>query len=261
MIAIKEDRKIFSRTEKHLRRDVWNAWQEYNLIENGDKVMVCLSGGKDSYTMLDMLLHYQKQSDIKFEIVAVNLDQKQPGYPEEVLPKYLTELAVPFKIIEKNTYKVVVEKTKEGQTMCSLCSRLRRGNLYTLATEIGATKIALGHHRDDILETFFMNLFNGAKLETMPAKYKTDDGKHIVIRPLAFCKEKEIEKYAQGMNYPIIPCTLCGSQDNLMRQKVKRLLQSWEEEYPGRSTSIFNSLKNVKSSHLLDVDLFDFNKL
>ncbi len=261
MIAIKEDRKIFSRTEKHLRRDVWNAWQEYNLIENGDKVMVCLSGGKDSYTMLDMLLHYQKQSDIKFEIVAVNLDQKQPGYPEEVLPKYLTELAVPFKIIEKNTYKVVVEKTKEGQTMCSLCSRLRRGNLYTLASEIGATKIALGHHRDDILETFFMNLFNGAKLETMPAKYRTDDGKHIVIRPLAFCKEKEIEIYAQGMNYPIIPCTLCGSQDNLMRQKVKRLLQSWEEEYPGRSTSIFNSLKNVKSSHLLDVDLFDFNKL
>ena len=253
--------KIFSRTEKHLRRDVWNAWQEYNLIENGDKVMVCLSGGKDSYTMLDMLLHYQKKSDIKFEIVAVNLDQKQPGYPEEVLPKYLTELAVPFKIIEKNTYKVVMEKTKEGQTMCSLCSRLRRGNLYTLASEIGATKIALGHHRDDILETFFMNLFNGAKLETMPAKYKTDDGKHIVIRPLAFCKEKEIEIYAQGMNYPIIPCTLCGSQDNLMRQKVKRLLQSWEEEYPGRSTSIFNSLKNVKSSHLLDVDLFDFNKL
>ena len=261
MNATKEVDKIFSRTEKHLRRDVWNAWQEYNLIESGDKVMVCLSGGKDSYTMLDMLMHYQKKSNIKFEIVAVNLDQKQPGFPEEVLPKYLTELAVPFKVIEKNTYKVVVEKTKEGQTMCSLCSRLRRGNLYTLASEIGATKIALGHHRDDILETFFMNLFNGAKLETMPAKYKTDDGKHIVIRPLAFCKEKEIEIYAQGMNYPIIPCTLCGSQDNLMRQKVKRLLQSWEEEYPGRSTSIFNSLKNVKSSHLLDVDLFDFNKL
>ncbi len=261
MNATKEVDKIFSRTEKHLRRDVWNAWQEYNLIESGDKVMVCLSGGKDSYTMLDMLMHYQKKSNIKFEIVAVNLDQKQPGFPEEVLPKYLTELAVPFKVIEKNTYKVVLEKTKEGQTMCSLCSRLRRGNLYTLASEIGATKIALGHHRDDILETFFMNLFNGAKLETMPAKYKTDDGKHIVIRPLAFCKEKEIEIYAQGMNYPIIPCTLCGSQDNLMRQKVKRLLQSWEEEYPGRSTSIFNSLKNVKSSHLLDVDLFDFNKL
>jgi len=261
MNATKEVDKIFSRTEKHLRRDVWNAWQEYNLIESGDKVMVCLSGGKDSYTMLDMLMHYQKKSNIKFEIVAVNLDQKQPGFPEEVLPKYLTELAVPFKVIEKNTYKVVVEKTKEGQTMCSLCSRLRRGNLYTLASEIRATKIALGHHRDDILETFFMNLFNGAKLETMPAKYKTDDGKHIVIRPLAFCKEKEIEIYAQGMNYPIIPCTLCGSQDNLMRQKVKRLLQSWEEEYPGRSTSIFNSLKNVKSSHLLDADLFDFNKI
>lgn len=253
------DKTDFKRVQKHLRRDVWNAWQTYSLIETNDKVMVCLSGGKDSYTMLDILLHYQKQSDIDFDIVAVNLDQKQPGFPEDILPNYLTELKVDFKIVEKDTYSIVVDKLKPGQTMCSLCSRLRRGNLYTIADEIGATKIALGHHRDDILETFFMNLFNGSKLETMPAKYKTDDGRHIVIRPLAFCKETEIEIYAEGKKFPIIPCTLCGSQENLMRKKVKKMLREWEKEFPGRSSSIFNSLKNVKSSHLLDTSLFDFS--
>lgn len=251
----------FRKVEKHLRRDVWNAWQTFSMIEGGDKVMVCLSGGKDSYTMLDILLHYQKESDIKFSIVAVNLDQKQPGFPQEVLPNYLSNLGVEFKIVEKDTYSIVVEKTLPGQTMCSLCSRLRRGNLYTIAKEIGATKIALGHHRDDALETFFMNLFNGAKLETMPAKYKTDNGEHIVIRPLIFCKEEEIAIYSEGKKYPIIPCTLCGSQENMMRKKVKKMIKEWDEEFPGRSSSIFNSLRNVKPSHLLDTEIYDFNEL
>lgn len=251
----------FVKAQKHLRKDVWEAWQTYSLIENGDKVMVCLSGGKDSYTLLDVLLHYQKESDIQFEIVAVNLDQKQPGYPEEILPNYLSELGVDFKVIQKDTYSIVVEKTLPGQTMCSLCSRLRRGNLYTIADEIGATKIALGHHRDDIIETFFMNLFNGARIEAMPAKYRTDDGRHVVIRPLAFCKEKEIEVFAHGKNFPIIPCTLCGSQENMMRKKVKRMIKEWDEEFPGRSTSIFNALKNINPSHLLDTKLFDFKML
>lgn len=252
------DSKLISRTEKHLRRDVWKAWQKYQLIESGDKVMVCLSGGKDSYTMLDILLHFQKESDIKFTITAVNLDQKQPGYPEHILPNYLKELGVDYIIKEKDTYSIVKAKIEEGKTMCSLCSRLRRGNLYTLADEIGATKIALGHHRDDILETFFMNLFNGAKLETMPPKYKTDNGKHIVIRPLAFCKEKEIEIFSEAKQFPIIPCTLCGSQENLMRKKVKKMIIDWDEEFPGRSTSMFNSLQNIKPSHLLDSTNFDF---
>lgn len=255
------DKSLFNRVTKHLRRDVWDAWQTYSLIENGDKVMVCLSGGKDSYTMLDILLHYQKQSDIEFSIVAVNLDQKQPGYPEEILPNYLSKLGVEFKIVEKDTYSIVMDKIKPGQTMCSLCSRLRRGNLYTIADEIGAAKIALGHHRDDIIETFFMNLFNGSKIETMPAKYKTDNEKHVVIRPLAFCKESEIEIYSQGKEFPIIPCTLCGSQENMMRKKVKKMIKEWDEEFPGRSTSIFNSFKQIKPSHMLDVNLFDFENL
>lgn len=252
---------VVNRVQKHLRRDVWKAWEAYSLIENGDKVMVCLSGGKDSYTMLDILLHYQKQSDIQFEIVAVNLDQKQPGYPEEVLPNYLTELGVDFRIVEKDTYSIVKAKIEPGQTMCSLCSRLRRGNLYTIADEIGATKIALGHHRDDIIETFFMNLFNGSRLEAMPAKYETDDGRHIVIRPLAFCKEEEIAIYAEAKQFPIIPCTLCGSQENLMRKKVKKMIKEWDAEFPGRSSSIFNALKNVEPSHLLDANLFDFQAI
>ncbi|MGB0805883.1 MAG: tRNA 2-thiocytidine(32) synthetase TtcA [Salibacteraceae bacterium] len=248
----------FTRAKKHLRRDVWDAWQKYQMIVPGDKVMVCLSGGKDSYTMLDVLLHYQKESDINFEIVAVNLDQKQPGFPEHILPEYLSGLGVDYKILEKDTYSIVTAKIEAGKTMCSLCSRLRRGNLYTLASELNATKIALGHHRDDIMETFFMNLFNGSRLEAMPAKYRTDNGEHVVIRPLAFCKESEIEIYSEGMDFPIIPCTLCGSQENMMRKKVKKMIKEWEEEFPGRSTSIFNAMKNVKSSHLLDSEQFDF---
>lgn len=255
------DKAAFNRAEKHLKRDVWQAWQAYTMIENGDNVMVCLSGGKDSYTMLDMLLHYQKESNIEFSIVAVNLDQKQPGFPEDVLPTYLNNLGVDYKIVEKDTYSIVVEKTLPGQTMCSLCSRLRRGNLYTMASELGATKIALGHHRDDALETFFMNLFNGAKLEAMPGKYKTDNGAHVVIRPLIYCKENEIEVYAEGRAFPIIPCTLCGSQENMMRKKVKKMIQEWDDEFPGRSTSVFNALKNVKPSHLLDNQLYDFTAL
>lgn len=258
---LKEEKKIVDRSRKHLRRDVWKAMEQYQLIEDGDRVMVCLSGGKDSYTMLDVLMHFQKESDIKFDIVAINLDQKQPGFPEEVLPNYLKGLGVEFKILEKDTYSIVREKIEPGKTMCSLCSRLRRGNLYTLAEELGATKIALGHHRDDIIETFFMNLFNGAKIETMPAKYRTDDGKHVVIRPLAFCKESEIEIYSAERKFPIIPCTLCGSQENLMRQKVKKMIKEWDEEFPGRSSSIFNALKNVKPTHLLDSNLFDFKQV
>lgn len=255
------DQAKYNRAKKHIRRDVWEAWQHYQLIENGDKVMVCLSGGKDSYTLLDVLLHYQKESEIEFEIVAVNLDQKQPGFPEEVLPNYLEKLGVNFRIIEKDTYSIVTAKIEAGKTMCSLCSRLRRGNLYTLADEIGATKIALGHHRDDIIETFFMNLFNGSRLEAMPAKYRTDNGKHVVIRPLAYCKESEIETYAEYQQFPIIPCTLCGSQENMMRKKVKKMIKDWDEEFPGRSSSIFNALKNVKDTHLLDATLFDFKSV
>jgi tRNA 2-thiocytidine biosynthesis protein TtcA len=252
------DQTLFIRAKKHLRRDVWKAWTTYALIENGDKVMVCLSGGKDSYTMLDVLLHYQKESDIQFDIIAVNLDQKQPGFPEAILPAYLSGLGVDYRIIEKDTYSIVTAKIAPGKTMCSLCSRLRRGTLYELATELNATKIALGHHRDDIMETFFMNLFNGSRIEAMPAKYRTDDGKHIVIRPLAFCKEAEIETYSEGMQYPIIPCTLCGSQENLMRKKVKKMIKDWDAEFPNRSSSIFNALRNIQPSHLLDSDLFDF---
>ena len=251
----------FKRAQKHIRRDVWDAWQKYSMIENGDKVMVCLSGGKDSYTMLDVLMHYQKESDIKFEIIAINLDQKQPGFPEEVLPNYLSGLNIPYRILEKDTYSIVTSKIEAGKTMCSLCSRLRRGNLYTLADELGATKIALGHHRDDIIETFFMNLFNGSRLEAMPAKYRTDDGNHVVIRPLAFCKESEIETFSEVKDFPIIPCTLCGSQENMMRKKVKKMITDWDKEFPGRSSSIFNSLKNVKPSHLMDSELFDFEKV
>ena len=210
---------------------------------------------------LDVLLYLQKVAPIRFEIVAVNMDQKQPGFPEHVLPEYLKSIGVDYHIVEKDTYSIVKEKTLPGQTMCSLCSRLRRGNLYTIADEVGATKIALGHHRDDIIETFFMNLFNGARIEAMPAKYLTDDGRHIVIRPLAFCKESEIEVYSKAMNFPIIPCTLCGSQENMMRKKVKKMIKDWDEEFPGRSSSLFNALRNINPSHLLDTNLFDFEQI
>lgn len=246
--------------ERRLRKSVWEAQEKFKLIEEGDKVMVCLSGGKDSYTMLNMLLNMQVAMK-NFEIVAVNLDQKQPGFPEEVLPNYLTKMGVPYKIYEKDTYSIVKEKVPEGKTMCSLCSRLRRGNLYSAAEELGATKIALGHHREDILETFFMNLFFSGKLETMPAKYRTDDGKHVVIRPLAFCKEEEISTYAEIQGFPIIPCTLCGSQPNMQRKLIKNMMIDWEKQYPDRKEVIMNALSNISPSHLMDHKIYDFENL
>jgi tRNA 2-thiocytidine biosynthesis protein TtcA len=244
---------------KRLRKAVWSAVQDFQMISPGDKVMVCLSGGKDSYTMLDMLLHMKQAYD--FEIVAVNLDQKQPDYREHILPEYLTKLGVDFRIVEKDTYSVVKAKVPEGKTMCSLCSRLRRGNLYTTAKELGATKIALGHHREDILETFFLNLFFSGKLEAMPPKYETDNNEHIVIRPLAYCRESDIEEYAQFRQFPIIPCNLCGSQQNMQRKIIKNMLENWEQQYPDRKQIMMNALTNVSPSHLLDRELFDFINL
>ena len=257
----RKDRTEFNKLQKRLRRETGNAIVAYNMIEEGDKVMVCLSGGKDSYTLLDMLLSLQKSAPIKFEIIAVNLDQKQPGFPEDVLPRYLTEIGVPFHIIEKDTYSVVKEIIPEGKTTCGLCSRLRRGTLYGYAEELGATKIALGHHRDDIIETLFLNMFYGGKLKAMPPKLKSDNGKHILIRPLAFCKEQDIIEFAEYKKFPIIPCNLCGSQENLQRQAIKEMLQAWDKKHPGRSETIFSAVQNVVPSQLADVNLFDFVSL
>jgi tRNA 2-thiocytidine biosynthesis protein TtcA len=257
----KQDKTEFNKLQKRLRREVGNAIVAYNMIEDGDKIMVCLSGGKDSYTMLEMLMSLQKSAPIKFELVAVNLDQKQPGFPEDVLPRYLAEIGVPFHIIEKDTYSIVKDIIPEGKTTCGLCSRLRRGTLYGYAEEIGATKIAMGHHRDDIIETLFLNMFYGGKLKAMPPKLKSDDGKHILIRPLAFCKEKDIIEFAEYKQYPIIPCNLCGSQENLQRQAVKEMLQAWDKKHPGRSETIFSAVQNVVPSQLADVNLFDFVSL
>jgi tRNA 2-thiocytidine biosynthesis protein TtcA len=251
----------FEKVTNTLRKAVWNTIADYHLLEDGDVVMVCLSGGKDSYTMLDILLHIQQTKKYNFKIVAVNLDQKQPGFPTHVLPQYLSNLGVDYKIIEKDTYSIVKEKTPAGKTTCTLCSRLRRGILYTVAREIGATKIALGHHRDDVLETFLLNLFFSGKLETMPAKYKTDNNEHVVIRPLAFCKESDIEQYAMHKAFPIIPCNLCGSQPNLKRNEMKQMIKEWNEQYPGRSEVMFHALQNISPSHLLDAQLFDFKAL
>lgn len=251
----------FNKLQKRLRRQVGNAIIEFNMIEHQDKVMVCLSGGKDSYTLLDILISLQKSAPIDFEIIAVNLDQKQPGFPSEVLPQYLSQLGVPFYILEKDTYSVVKSVVPEGKTLCSLCSRLRRGSLYGFAEKIGANKIALGHHREDILETLFLNMFYGGKLKTMPPKLLSDDGKNVVIRPLAYCKEKDIAQYAQAKQFPIIPCNLCGSQENLQRQVIKEMLQSWESEHPGRLETMLRSLQNVAPSHLLDSNLHDFKSL
>ncbi|MDP0173980.1 tRNA 2-thiocytidine(32) synthetase TtcA [Glaesserella parasuis] len=248
----------FNKLQKRLRRNVGNAIADFNMIEDGDKVMVCLSGGKDSYTLLDILLNLRLNAPIHFDIVAVNLDQKQPGFPEHVLPEYLESIGLEYKIVEENTYGIVKEKIPEGKTTCSLCSRLRRGILYRTATELGATKIALGHHRDDMLETLFLNMFYGGKLKSMPPKLISDDGKQIVIRPLAYCKEKDIEKYAVAKQFPIIPCNLCGSQPNLQRQVVKEMLQTWDRQYPGRIETMFSALQNVAPSHLCDPNLFDF---
>ncbi|MGJ8648499.1 tRNA 2-thiocytidine(32) synthetase TtcA [Marinomonas colpomeniae] len=250
-----------NKLQKRLRRLTGQAIADFNMIEEGDKVMVCLSGGKDSYTMLEILQNLQASAPIKFSIIVVNLDQKQPGFPEHILPAYLKEVGVDFHILERDTYSIVKEIVPEGKTTCGLCSRLRRGSLYGFAEEIGATKIALGHHRDDILETLFLNMFFGGKMKSMPPKLLSDDGKHVVIRPLAYCKEKDIEKFSTIKEYPIIPCNLCGSQKNLQRQVIKDMLHTWEKEFPGRTESMFTALQNVVPSHLADTELFDFKGL
>ncbi|HEV7163938.1 MAG TPA: tRNA 2-thiocytidine(32) synthetase TtcA [Gammaproteobacteria bacterium] len=247
--------------EKRLRHGVGKAIQDFNMIEAGDKVMVCLSGGKDSYTLLDILMKLKQSAPVEFELLAVNLDQKQPDFPEHVLPGYLTALGVPFHILEQDTYSVVKRVIPEGKTMCSLCSRLRRGALYKFAAENGITKIALGHHRGDILETFFLNLFYGGKLRGMPPKLLSDDGRHVVIRPLAYVEEQDIAKYAHLREFPIIPCNLCGSQEHLQRKAIKTMLVEWERTHPGRSNSIFAALSDVVPEHLLDPRQFDFQGL
>ena len=250
-----------NKLQKRLRREVGQAIEAFNMIEAGDKVMVCLSGGKDSYAMLDILLNLQKSAPVDFELVAVNLDQKQPGFPEHVLPQYLERIGVPFHIVERDTYSIVKEVVPEGKTTCGLCSRLRRGTLYGFADQIGANKIALGHHRDDILETFFLNMFYGGKLKAMPPKLVSDDGKNMVIRPLAFAREKDIAEYAELKQFPIIPCNLCGSQENLQRQVIKEMLNGWDRSHPGRIETMFRALCNVVPSHLADTELFDFKQL
>lgn len=260
-MPLADDRKAryeSNKLAKRLRRLVGQAIGDYAMIEAGDKVMVCLSGGKDSYALLDILLALREAAPVAFDIVAVNLDQKQPGFPEHVLPDYLASIGVPFRIEEQDTYSIVKRVIPEGKTMCSLCSRLRRGVLYRVAAELGATKIALGHHRDDILETFFLNLFHGGQLKTMPPKLVSDDGRNVVIRPLAYCEERDLAAYAEVRRFPIIPCTLCGSQENLQRKAVKAMLREWEKRHPGRVETIFRSLQNVRPTHLLDRALHDF---
>ena len=258
MSALPEPSNNFRRLQARLRGEVGKAIEDFRMIEDGDRVMVCLSGGKDSYTLLDILLSLKRSAPVKFELVAVNLDQKQPGFPAHVLPDYLTALGVPFHIIEQDTYSVVKRVIPEGKTMCGLCSRLRRGALYRHAAENGVTKIALGHHRDDIVETLFLNMFFGGKLKTMPPKLRSEDGRHIVIRPLAYVAEQDIERYARARQFPLIPCSLCGSQENMQRVEIKKMLREWESRYPGRVESIFSSLRNVVPSHLADPSVFDF---
>jgi tRNA 2-thiocytidine biosynthesis protein TtcA len=248
----------FKRLEKRLGRNTGRAISDYHMIEDGDRIMVCLSGGKDSYALLDMLLRLQRRAPVQFDLVAVNLDQKQPGFPEQVLPEYLESVGVEYRIVAEDTYSIVMDKLQPGKTMCSLCSRLRRGILYRTACEIGATKIALGHHMDDMVETLFLNMFYGSRLKTMPAKLVSDDRRNIVIRPLAYCREKDIARYARYRQFPIIPCNLCGSQTNLQRVKIKNMLSEWEKEYPNRVVSIFKSMQRVTRSHMLDTDLYDF---
>ena len=250
-----------NKLHKRLCRLVGQAIGDFNMIEDGDKVMVCLSGGKDSYALLDILMTLRERAPIHFDIVAVNLDQKQPNFPADVLPAYLEKLGIPFHIENQDTYSIVKRLIPEGKTTCSLCSRLRRGILYRVADELGCTKIALGHHRDDILETFFLNMFFGAKIKGMPAKLVSDDGKHVVIRPLAYVKEADTERYAEVKQFPIIPCDLCGSQENLQRKQIKAMLRDWEKKYPGRVENIFSSLSTVVPSHLMDRDMFGFTDL
>jgi tRNA 2-thiocytidine biosynthesis protein TtcA len=256
-----EQKESEEKLNRKIKKTVWNAINEYDMIQDGDKLMVCLSGGKDSYTMLDILMQIQKASVFNFEIIAVNLDQKQPGFPEEVLPAYFESVGVKYEVVERDTYSIVKEKVPEGKTTCSLCSRLRRGTLYEAAERLGCNKICLGHHRDDILETFFLNLFFAGKIETMPAKYITNDNRFVVLRPLALVKEAQIIEYANYRKYPIIPCNLCGAQENLQRQVVKKMLETWDAKYPNRSEIMFTALKNISPTHMFDTDLYDFKNL
>jgi len=249
------------RLKKRLESNVGKAIADYNMIENGDTVLVCISGGKDSYTLLSTLMALRQRAPVDFRLIAMNLDQKQPGFPAEVLPAYLAGLGVEYRIVEQDTYAIVKEKIPAGKTTCSLCSRLRRGIIYRTAKELGANKIALGHHRDDMVHTLFLNLFFGGKLKAMPPKLVTDDGAHVVIRPLAYCSEADIARFARGMEYPIIPCNLCGSQDNLQRQKIREMMADWDRRYPGRTEAVFSALQNVVPSHLADQALFDFKRL
>ena len=260
MIAVKDE---YSRNKlvKRLQRNTGRAITDFNMIGDGDRVMVCLSGGKDSYTLLDMLMALQKCAPVQFDLIAVNLDQKQPGFPEKTLPGYTEQLGVPFHVIEQDTYSVVRRVIPEGKATCGLCSRLRRGALYRFASENGATRIALGHHRDDIIETLFLNLFNGGRIKAMPPKLLSDDGENVVIRPLAYCREEDISRYAQLRQFPIIPCDLCGSQPNLQRQLIKEMLTSWKKEHPGRVENIFRAISHVSPSQLADRELFDFINL
>ncbi|MDG2252736.1 MAG: tRNA 2-thiocytidine(32) synthetase TtcA [Methylophilaceae bacterium] len=251
----------FLKLRKKLIGLTGKAIMHFNMIEDGDRVMVCISGGKDSYTMLTMLLALKKKAPINFDIIAINLDQKQPNFPQDILPNFFTSHGIPFEIINEDTYSIVKSKIPEGKTTCSLCSRLRRGILYKTAKRIGATKIALGHHKDDIVETFFLNMFHGSKLKSMPPKLLSDDKKNIIIRPLSFCEEKDIKNYANVMNFPIIPCDLCGSQENLERVKIKEMLSNWEKDTPGRVNNIFGAISNIELSHLADKSLFDFESL
>ena len=249
----------FNKLQKRLRRNMGKAIEDFNMIRDGDKIMVCLSGGADSYTMLDILLNLKRNAPVDFDVEAVNLDQKQPGFPENVLPDYLESIGIPFHVIEQDTYRVVKDIIPENKIYCGLCSRLRRGILYSFARKNGFTKIALGHHRDDIIETLFLNMFYGGKLKSMPAKLMSDDGENVVIRPLAYCKETDVKAYAAQKGFPVIPCNLCGSQDNLQRQVIKTMLREWDARYPGRLENIFSGIKNVVPSHLADTSLYDFN--
>ena len=256
-----ENSKNLLRLKKRLESNVGKAIADYNMIENGDTVLVCISGGKDSYAMLSILMALRERAPVDFRLIAMNLDQKQPGFPVNVLPRYLSGLGVEYSIVEQDTYSIVKEKIPQGKTTCSLCSRLRRGVIYRTAKELGANKIALGHHRDDIVHTLFLNLLFGGKLKAMPPKLVTDDGAHVVIRPLAYCNENDIAKFARGMEYPIIPCNLCGSQNNLQRQKIREMMADWDQRYPGRTESVFSALQNIVPSHLADNAFFDFKGL
>jgi len=253
--------KNLQRLKKRLESDTGKAIADYNMIGDGDTVLVCISGGKDSYAMLSILMAMQQRAPVDFRLIAMNLDQKQPGFPAEVLPAYLSALGIEYRIVEQDTYSIVKEKIPEGKTTCSLCSRLRRGVIYRTAKELGANKIALGHHRDDIVHTLFLNMLFGGKLKGMPPKLVTDDGAHVVIRPLAYCNENDIARYARAMNFPIIPCNLCGSQNNLQRQKIREMMADWDSRYPGRTESVFSAMQNIVPSHLADNALFNFKEL